>query len=72
MSHKRTSGADEGDRADRAQEIGLFRYALIRPVADRLSDSLVRSPFRDRILDLVDTRASLYQPNPHRAVTSVL
>jgi hypothetical protein len=34
MGHRRTSGAGEGDRADRAQEIGLFRYALIRPVAD--------------------------------------
>jgi len=28
-------GADGGDRADRAPEIGLFRHALIRPVADR-------------------------------------
>jgi len=28
-------GAEGGDRADRAPEIGLFRHALIRPVADR-------------------------------------
>ena len=33
MGHKRTSG-EEGGRTDRAREIGLFRYALIRPVAD--------------------------------------
>ena len=34
MGHKRGSGADEGGRADRAREIALFRYALIRPLAD--------------------------------------
>ena len=32
MSHKPVGGA--GGRAQRAQEIGLFRYGLIRPVAD--------------------------------------
>ena len=31
-------GADGGDRADRAPEIGLFRHALIRPVADPDAD----------------------------------
>jgi putative transposase len=62
MSHKRTSGADQGDRAQRAQEIGLFRYALIRPAADpglttRQRGPLVRElaelehlgPFGDRV-----------------------
>ena len=62
MSHKRSSGADHGDRAQRAQEIGLFRYALIRPVADpglttRQRGPLVRElagqehlgPFGDRV-----------------------
>ena len=44
MGHKRTSGADEGDRADRAQEIGLFRYALIRPVADPALTTRQRGP----------------------------
>jgi putative transposase len=44
MSHKRTSGAGEGDRADRAQEIGLFRYALIRPVADPALTTRQRGP----------------------------
>jgi putative transposase len=62
MGHKRTSGANQGDRAGRAQEIGLFRYALIRPVADpglttRQRGPLVRElaeadhlgPFGDRV-----------------------
>src|ERR1035438_1284137 len=62
MSHKRNSGADQGDRAQRAQEIGLFRYALIRPAADpglttRQRGPLVRElagqdhlgPFGDRV-----------------------
>jgi len=62
MGHKRTSGADQGARAQRAQEIGLFRYALIRPVADpglttRQRGPLVRElaeqehlgPFGDRV-----------------------
>jgi putative transposase len=44
MSHKRTSGADEGGRAQRAQEIGLFRYALIRPVADPALTTRQRGP----------------------------
>ena len=44
MSHKRTSGADEGGRAERAQEIGLFRYALIRPVADPALTTRQRGP----------------------------
>ena len=62
MSHKRNSGDDQGDRAQRAQEIGLFRYALIRPAADpglttRQRGPLVRElagqdhlgPFGDRV-----------------------
>jgi len=44
MSHKRSSGAGGGDRADRAQEIGLFRYALIRPVADPALTTRQRGP----------------------------
>src|SRR5450759_795812 len=44
MGHKRTSGAGEGDRAQRAQEIGLFRYALIRPVADPALTTRQRGP----------------------------
>ncbi len=44
MSHKRTVGADDGDRAQRAQEIGLFRYALIRPVADPALTARQRGP----------------------------
>lgn len=44
MGNKRTNGAGGGDRADRAQEIGLFRYGLIRPVADpALTTDLVGS-----------------------------
>ena len=34
MGHKHRPGDDEGRRAERAREIGLFRYALIRPAAD--------------------------------------
>ena len=62
MSHKRTSGANDGGRAQRAQEIGLFRYALIRPVADpaltgrergplvrELSEQEHLGPFGDRV-----------------------
>ena len=62
MSHKRTSGAGDGGRAQRAQEIGLFRYALIRPVADpalttrqrgllvrRLAEQEHLGPFGDRV-----------------------
>jgi len=44
MGHKRTSGADAGARAQRAQEIGLFRYALIRPVADPALTTRQRGP----------------------------
>ena len=44
MGHKRTSGAGRGDRAQRAQEIGLFRYALIRPVADHALTTRQRGP----------------------------
>ena len=44
MSHKRIVGADQGDRAQRAQEIGLFRYALIRPVADPALTTRQRGP----------------------------
>jgi hypothetical protein len=35
MTRNPTSGANEGHRAQRAQEIGLFGYALIRLGADR-------------------------------------
>jgi putative transposase len=62
MNHKPVGGAGAGDRATRAQEIGLFRYALIRPVADpelttRQRGPLVRQlaeqdhlgPFGDRV-----------------------
>jgi len=45
MSHKRTRRADdEGGRADRAQEIGLFRYGLIRGVADASLTTRQRGP----------------------------
>jgi putative transposase len=62
MSNKRTNAAGGGGRAGRAQEIGLFRYALIRAVADpglttRQRGPLVRQlaerdhlgPFGDRV-----------------------
>ena len=44
MSHKQTSGANDDGRAQRAQEIGLFRYALIRPVADPALTARERGP----------------------------
>ena len=44
MSHKRTRRADDGDRAQRAQEIALFRYALIRGVADPALTTRQRGP----------------------------
>ena len=44
MGHKRTRRADEGGRADRAREIGLFRYALIRGVADASLTTRQRGP----------------------------
>lgn len=44
MSHKRTRRADDDDRAQRAQEIALFRYALIRPVADPALTTRQRGP----------------------------
>jgi len=44
MGHKQTNGAGQGGRADRAQEIGLFRYALIRPVADPALTTRQRGP----------------------------
>jgi putative transposase len=44
MSHKRSGGADQGGRAQRAQEIGLFRYALIRPVTDPGLTTCQRGP----------------------------
>ncbi|MEP6813941.1 MAG: DDE-type integrase/transposase/recombinase [Marmoricola sp.] len=34
MGHKQSSGADEARRAERARDVGLFRYALIRAAAD--------------------------------------
>ncbi|MHB1475477.1 MAG: DDE-type integrase/transposase/recombinase [Dermatophilaceae bacterium] len=52
MSHKRTSGADVGDRAARAQEIGLFRYALIRPVADPSLTTRQRGPLVRELAEL--------------------
>src|ERR1019366_3490837 len=48
MGHKRTNGAGGGDRADRAQEIGLFRYALIRPAADPALTTGERGPLARR------------------------
>ena len=42
MSHKPVGGA--GGRAQRAQEIGLFRYGLIRPVADPALTTRQRGP----------------------------
>lgn len=44
MSHKRTRRADEGDRVQRAREIGLFWYALIRGVADASLTTRQRGP----------------------------
>src|SRR5665811_751887 len=44
MNHKPAGGAGQGDRAARAQEIGLFRYALIRPVADPALTTRQRGP----------------------------
>jgi len=52
MSHKRSSGAGGGDRADRAQEIGLFRYALIRPVADPALTTRQRGPLVRELAEL--------------------
>jgi len=62
MSHKHRPGDDEGRRAERAREVGLFRYGLIRPAADpelttRQRGRLVRElaavehagPFGDRV-----------------------
>jgi putative transposase len=62
MGHRRRPGEDEERRAERAREIGLFRYALIRPAADpelstRQRGRLVRQlaaaehagPFGDRV-----------------------
>ena len=44
MSHKRTRRDGEGGRADRAREIGLFRYALIRGAADASLTTRERGP----------------------------
>jgi putative transposase len=52
MSHKRSSGAGQGDRAQRAQEIGLFRYALIRPVADPGLTTRQRGPLVRELAEL--------------------
>jgi putative transposase len=62
MGNKHGAGDDEGRRAERAREVGLFRYALIRPAADpglttRQRGRLVRElaaaehagPFGDRV-----------------------
>lgn len=44
MSHKHRPGNEQGRRAERAQEIGLFRYALIRPAADPALTTRQRGP----------------------------
>lgn len=62
MSHKHRPSEDEGRRAERAREVGLFRYGVIRPAADpglttRQRGRLVRElaeaehagPFGDRV-----------------------
>ena len=62
MGHRQHVGDDEGAHAERAREVGLFRYALIRPAADphlpmRQRGRLVRElasqehagPFGDRV-----------------------
>jgi putative transposase len=62
MSHKHRPGDEGGRRAERAREVGLFRYGLIRPAADpelttRQRGRLVRElaavehagPFGDRV-----------------------
>ena len=62
MGHKQASDDDEGRRAQRARDIGLFRYVLIRSAADpglttRQRGPLVRAlaeaehvgPFGDRV-----------------------
>lgn len=62
MGHKHRSGDDQGGRAERAREVGRFRYALIRPAADpglttRQRGRMVRElaeaehvgPFGDRV-----------------------
>jgi putative transposase len=62
MSHRHRPGDDEASRAERARDVGLFRYALIRSAADpalstRQRGRLVRElaaaehagPFGDRV-----------------------
>ena len=44
MSHKHRPGDDEGRRAERAREIALFRYALIRAAADPALSTRQRGP----------------------------
>ena len=44
MSHKHRPGDDEGRRAERARDIGLFRYALIGPAADPVLTTRQRGP----------------------------
>jgi len=44
MSHKHRPGDDDGRRAERAREVGLFRYALIRPAADPALSTRQRGP----------------------------
>ena len=51
MSNKQTNGAGGGDRADRAQQIGLFRYALIRPIADPGLTTRQRGPLVGRLAE---------------------
>ena len=62
MGHRQAGGTDQERRTERAREVGLFRYALIRQVADsgvspRERGPLVRAlaeqehlgPFGDRV-----------------------
>lgn len=51
MGHKQSSGTDQGRRAERARDIGLFRYALIRPVADPALTTRQRGPLVRELAD---------------------
>lgn len=62
MGHKHTNGVDEGRRIERARDIALFRYALVRPALEpglttrqrgrlvrELADAEHVGPFGDRV-----------------------
>ena len=62
MGHKHSAGDDEGRRAERARDIALFRYALVRPALEsglttrqrgrlvrELADAEHVGPFGDRV-----------------------